>query len=322
MTVPVALLVGIGVGLALARIVVLVSRRSAPPPTAAAGDVSHGQVRARSDALDQGKPEASEGEDEQKQPEREIAAAWLLFLRREVANTVAALNNRLTVMKALAHHMEGEEGAVNSRDDLQKMLIELDRAAAATAALQKHVSSTAPAPLPPLTPDGTQARTSARAGAILIVESDDGVREVLGRLFLGLGHRVVPARDGVEGFDVLQSQRVDCVISATHLSRLSGMGFYNQVEQRLPFAARRFVFICGETQQPDVREFLEKTGCPVVPKPVDVGQLVEAVRGVIAKVVHDPANRRSGAPGSHTSREPSADLPSDVASSDPVGEPG
>jgi CheY-like chemotaxis protein len=313
MTVPVALLVGIGVGLVLARIIVLVSGR----PASRGGKDGH--AHAQSDLPEQAGTGLREGESEQKHPEREIAAAWLLFLRREVANTVAALNNRLTVMKALAHRMEGEAGGSDPRDDLQKMLVELDRAAAATAALQKHVSSTAPAPLPPLAPDGTQARMSARAGAILIVESDDGVREVLGRLFQGLGHHVVPARDGVEGFDVLQSQRVDCVISATHLSRLSGMGFYTQVEQRLPFAARRFVFICGETQQPDVREFLEQTGCPIVPKPVDVGQLIEAVNGVIAKVVHDPANRRSGAPDSH---DPSIEMPSDVAATDPVGEPG
>ena len=317
MTTPVALLVGIGVGLVVARIVVLASRRSTPPLASTSHDVNDDKTRRQSDSLERAGAEPQEEQDERKQPEREVAAAWLLFLRREVDNAVAALNNRLTVLKTLAHHMQSEGGAADSRESLQKMLVELDRAAAATAALHKHVSSAAPAPLPAIPSVGVQPQTSSRAGAILIVESDDGVREVLGRLFQGLGHRVVPARDGVEGFEILQSQRVDCVISATHLSRLSGMGFYNQVEQRLPFAARRFVFICGETQQTDVREFLEQTGCPMVPKPVDVGQLVEAVTNVIAKVVHDPANRRSGAPD-----EPAADMPSHVASSDRVGEPG
>jgi CheY-like chemotaxis protein len=315
-TTPVAFLVGIGVGLVVARIVVLASRRSTPQRASASHDVNDAKTR-QSDSLERAGSEAQEEQDERKQPEREVAAAWLLFLRREVDNAVAALNNRLTVLKTLAHHMQSEGGAADSRESLQKMLVELDRAVAATAALHKHVSSAAPAPLPAIPSVGVQPQTSSRAGAILIVESDDGVREVLGRLFQGLGHRVVPARDGVEGFEILQSQRVDCVISATHLSRLSGMGFYNQVEQRLPFAARRFVFICGETQQTDVREFLEQTGCPMVPKPVDVGQLVEAVNGVIAKVVHDPANRRSGAPD-----EPAADMPSDLATSDPVGELG
>ncbi len=277
MNLPVAFLVGFGAGLALASVGAFVARRRAArvPPDL---------------------PAVAEPREERNAPspsEREIAAAWLQFLRQEVADTVAGLNNRLTVIKTLAHTLLRGDAATNVQDGLQQVLVEVDRAAAATAALQLHVTSVASPPVAPTVREGQTGST--RAGAILIVESDDSVRDVLGQLFKSLGHRVVPAHDGVEGFEVLQSERVDCVIAATHLSRLSGVGFYTQVEQRLPFAARRFVFICGESQRPDIREFLEGTGCPIIPKPLNVALLVEAVQQVIATVEHDPANRRQRA---------------------------
>jgi CheY-like chemotaxis protein len=273
-TLPVALLVGLGAGLVLAWIDAFVARRRA--------------ARVRPDL-----PAAAARQEERRalqQSEREIAAAWLQFLRQEVADTVAGINNRLTVIRTLAHMMLRGDGSVKVKDGLEQVLLEVDRAAAATTALQHHVTSTASPPVLPTVPAGETR--SRRAGAILIVDSDDSVREVLGQLFQSLGHRVVPAQDGVEGFEVLQSERVDCVVTATHLSRLSGVGFYSQVEQRLPWACRRFVFICGESQRPEIREFLERTGCPVLPKPLNVPLLVEAVLRVIAKVEHDPANRR------------------------------
>jgi CheY-like chemotaxis protein len=280
MTLPVALLVGLGAGLVLAWIDAFVARRRA------------GRARSRLPAAAEEREQQEQQEDRHAPPqsEREVAAAWLQFLRQEVADTVAGINNRLTVIKTLAHTILRGDGSLKVQDGLEQMLVEVDRAAAATAALQQHVSSTASAPVIPAVADAP-ARPS-RPGAILIVDSDDGVREVLGQLFQSLGHRVVPAHDGVEGFEILQSERVDCVVTATHLSRLSGVGFYTQVEQRLPFASRRFVFICGESQRPDIREFLESTGCPIIPKPLNVAVLVEAVNQVIAKVEHDPANRR------------------------------
>jgi len=142
--------------------------------------------------------------------------------------------------------------------------------------------------------DGLLAAT-LMAGVILVVESDDTTREVIGEVFRCAGHRVLPARNGVEAFDVLQQEPVDCIVSETRVSRLSGEGLYTQVEQRLPHLARRFVFISGDTQEPEVRQFLERSGCLLIPKPFDVELLVEAVDEILEAVALGAQGREAGA---------------------------
>jgi CheY-like chemotaxis protein len=216
------------------------------------------------------------------QSEREVAAVWLQFLRKEVADTVGAVNTRLTAIRALLAGLGQGDLSAAQRGALERIGTELDRATAATADLHRQVSSSAPAPARPSVTTG-RPRT-VRPGVLLVVDSDDTIRDVLGQLFRAAGHRVIPARDGVEAFTILQQEPVDCVISETRVSRLSGEGLYAQVEQRLPHLARRFVFVSGSTQQADVREFLERSGRPVVPKPFDVELLVDAVNAVLEAV--------------------------------------
>jgi CheY-like chemotaxis protein len=216
------------------------------------------------------------------QSEREVAAVWLQFLRREVAQTVAAVNTRLTAIKALLAGLSRGDLTDVQRATLERIATELERVTSATADLHRHVSSSATAPA---RPSVTTVRPhDVRPGVLLVVDPDDSIRDVLGQLFQAAGHRVIPARDGVEAFAMLQREPVDCVISETRIARLSGEGLYAQVEQQLPHLARRFVFVSGDTQQPDVRAFLERAGRPVLPKPFDAELLVEAVNGVLESV--------------------------------------
>ena len=218
------------------------------------------------------------------QSEREVAAVWLQFLRKEVGETVGAVNTRLTAIKALLAALGQDDLSAAQRAALERIGTELDRATAATADLHRQVSSSASAPS---RPSVTAVRPhTVRPGVLLVVDSDDTIRDVLGQLFRAAGHRVIPARDGVEAFAILQQEPVDCVISETRVDRLSGEGLYAQVEQRLPHLTRRFVFVSGDTQRPEVRDFLERSGRPVLPKPFDVEMLAEAVNRVLESVQH------------------------------------
>jgi CheY-like chemotaxis protein len=228
------------------------------------------------------------------QSEREVAAVWLQFLRKEVAETVGAVNTRLTAVKALLGTVGQGDLSAPQLAALERIGTELDRATAATADLHRQVSSSAPTPARPSV--ATARPRAVRPGVLLVVESDDTVRDVLGQLFRAAGHRVIPARDGVEAFTILQQEPVDCVISETRVSRLSGEGLYTQVEQRLPHLARRFVFVSGDTQQADVRDFLERSGRPVIPKPFDIDVLVGAVNDVLAMVQSGARDSSAGSP--------------------------
>jgi CheY-like chemotaxis protein len=285
MTTPVALALGFLAGVAVALVLGWIGRRRPAPRQAA---VDPPRVRATPAAAT---PPPDAGEHHPS--EREVAAAWLTFLRREVSETVGALNSRLTVVKALLASLPRDELGLAQRELLDRVGHELDRAVGATAMLHGHVSSAAPKPA---RPSVTRVRPHVvRTGVILVVDSDDTTREVIGEVFRCAGHRVLPARNGVEAFEMLQREPVDCIISETRVSRLSGEGLYSQVEQRLPHLARRFVFIAGDTQAPEVRAFLERSGCLLIPKPFDVELLVEAVDEVLEAVAHGRQGREAGA---------------------------
>ena len=283
---PEALALGFGAGLALHLLLARFGRRKELPLRASAPRVRSPTPRPAAASTSAPPDTASVPRPSLAQSEREVAAVWLQFLRREVAETVGAINSRLTVAKTLLAGLAQGDLAAEQRDILERVQTELDRLAAATAELHGQVSSAAPAPA---RPSVTTARPHApRTGVLLVVESDDTTRDVLGRLLSSAGHHVIPARDGIEAFAVLQEEPVECVICETRVSRLSGEGLYTQVEQRLPHLARRFVFISGDTQQSDVRDFLERSGRPVIPKPFDVDALVEAVHEVLEVVQTGP----------------------------------
>jgi CheY-like chemotaxis protein len=112
---------------------------------------------------------------------------------------------------------------------------------------------------------------------ILVVENDEANRSVMVRLFQSLGHDVTAVTDGRDAFDVLERDPIDCVISDMRLPYVGGRTLFEQVEEKLPHIASRFVFVTGDYTRPESREFLERTGQPFVGKPYELNELLGAV---------------------------------------------
>jgi CheY-like chemotaxis protein len=211
----------------------------------------------------------------------ELESAWVQFLRDEVAEAANALNNRLAVITSLHQRFDASGLAPEQRRDLEQIGTELERAAGITATLVSRASSGAPGSIP----TGFVALSSRarRQGVILLVEDDDGNREAISRLLSVAGHRVIPARDGIEAFGALETATVDCVVSDVRMPALGGRGLYQQVEERMPEMARLFVFVTGDYARPETRDFLVETGCPVVTKPYQIETRLHAVAAVLER---------------------------------------
>jgi CheY-like chemotaxis protein len=214
-------------------------------------------------------------------PSKELVGAWVQFLRDEVADSANAINNRLAVLKTLHQRFETSTLTPLQRRDLEQMGTELERTAGITLKLLSHASTGSPDSIPPaFVALSTRAK---RQGVILVVEDDDGNREAITRLLSSAGHHVIPARDGLEAFPALEGGSVDCVVSDFQMPALGGRGLYEQVEERLPHMSRHFVFVTGDYTRPETRQFLEKTGCPVVAKPFQVETLLAAVASALER---------------------------------------
>ena len=204
--------------------------------------------------------------------------------RGQVADASNALNNRLAAVRSLVKQIDRSRMNRSQVSDLDQIDTEIQQANAIMAGLLHGVSGFAPDTVPPASDqlhDGTE-----RPADILVVEDDVSNREVITRLFQRLGHRVTPARDGIEAFEALDLTAFDCVICDVRMPGLGGRGLYRQAEERYPQLASRFVFVTGDYGRPDTYEFVASTGCLVVPKPYEIDELIGAVamtlqRGVL-----------------------------------------
>jgi CheY-like chemotaxis protein len=200
------------------------------------------------------------------------------FLRDHITQAVNQLNNRLNAIGGSAQGLSDADLDESQKEDLGRIAQEVRSATEVTGSLLNRVSSDAPEIAPPawnLLKEGP-----TRPGRILIVEDDDSNRAVMARLFRKLGHEVMTASNGYEAFDLIQREQLDCIISDLRMPTLGGKTLFEQVENKKPDMASRFIFVTGDYTRPESYDFLQKSGRPVVGKPYELEQLLSAVATV------------------------------------------
>jgi len=136
------------------------------------------------------------------------------------------------------------------------------------------------------------AESIRRTGAILVVEDDQEVRELLELLLTDDGHDVAVAPDGAAALKLVTHDglRPDLILSDYNLpGGLNGV----EVVTRLAAALRRHVpaiILTGDISTGTLRE-IALQNCTQLNKPVKVGELIEAVQRLL------PAGRPGPAPG-------------------------
>ncbi len=226
-------------------------------------------------------PAVEEPDGRHDEPAPELIEAWVQFLRDHVTRAVNGLNNRLSAIGGEARQAGGSNLTKEQQESLGKIEQEIRWATNITGSLLNRVTSDAPEIAPPAW--NLLSDAPKRQGSILIVEDDDSNRTVMTRLFRKLGHTVIPVTNGYEAYEALQQHKPDCIISDLRMPTLGGKTLYEQVENKLPSLASRFVFVTGDYTRPESYEFLLKAGRPVVGKPYELDQLLAAVATVLAQ---------------------------------------
>ena len=109
--------------------------------------------------------------------------------------------------------------------------------------------------------------------AILVVDDEAEVAEILADLLAAEGHRVTSAANGALALDALRRGMYDVILSDVRMPGLDGPGLYRELERQFPRLVRRFVFVTGDTLTPETREFLDRTGVPSLGKPFDADEI-------------------------------------------------
>jgi CheY-like chemotaxis protein len=151
-----------------------------------------------------------------------------------------------------------------------------------TGALVHRVSSKSPE-IPPPQWNILQDALGEPA-KVLIVEPDESNRSAIVNLLRGVGHEVTAVSNGHEAWDFLTRDQVDCVLSDVRMAAMAGRTLYEQVEEKMPHVARRFVFVTGDYARPESYQFLVESRQPVVGKPYEVETLIAAIATVLQQV--------------------------------------
>lgn len=217
----------------------------------------------------------------------EVLSAWVEFLRQEVAEAANGLNNRLQVIDALRRDLASQGSETPEvRQRLEQLGTELDRASGITRSLLRRVTAFAPDTLPAAVEEWQEHPVPP--GHILVIDDDAGNRAVMSRLFERFGHRVTAVSNGLEAYEIVRERdgAFDCIVCDVQMPALGGRSLFEQLEEEWPVLLRRFVFVTGDYTRPESRTFLDRTGQPVVGKPFELTELMNAVRVTLA---HSPS---------------------------------
>ena len=125
------------------------------------------------------------------------------------------------------------------------------------------------------------SRQSVSTGRILVVEDDQGARDLIVSSLRADGHDVDASGDGTEALRLMARHWYDLIVSDIKMPELDGPNLYSQVAQRWPSGSPHFLFVSrlGPTSEYD--GFLKVIKAPVLAQPLKAGQLRRAVRRML-----------------------------------------
>lgn len=117
---------------------------------------------------------------------------------------------------------------------------------------------------------------------VCVIEDDDAIREIVRDLLADEGYEVSEATNGLEGKQILEdSQERLIVVLDYRLPALNGCDLLEIVAQDDALRARHcFIMMSASPAKTveDCEESIDELNVPVLPKPFDIDELVEAVR--------------------------------------------
>jgi signal transduction histidine kinase len=126
-----------------------------------------------------------------------------------------------------------------------------------------------------------RAEPARRAARILLVEDEEDLRRVLGRVLARCGYTVVDAADAESALEIASRDPapIHLVVSDVVMPRMSGLELFERLAALRPDA--RVLLISGHLDHPSLRAREIPAHIPLLHKPFDADALIESVRKVL-----------------------------------------
>ncbi len=138
-------------------------------------------------------------------------------------------------------------------------------------------SPVTPAPSFATVPAAEAAVAATRQRKALVVDDEESNAALVRRVLASAGYDVESTTLSRRALVMIERTAYDAVICDVKMPELSGQELYGRVCQIRPEMARRFIFITGDIDGQDTREFLDETRCSYFMKPFNLERLLGAV---------------------------------------------
>lgn len=151
--------------------------------------------------------------------------------------------------------------------------------AAVTAAASARATTPAPAPVPAYAMADPEPELDSlpRKRRALVVDDEESNAALVRRVLASAGYEVESTTLSRRALVMIERTPYDAVIADVKMPELSGQELYGRVCQIRPEMARRFIFITGDIDGEDTRDFLDQSRCSYFMKPFNLERLTAAV---------------------------------------------
>lgn len=108
---------------------------------------------------------------------------------------------------------------------------------------------------------------------VLVVDDEEPVGELLGRMLRTLGHRPTVVCSGEAALEIVEREAFDVVLCDVKMPGLNGFDLLGAIRAQNPDLAERLIFISGDTLSPSTRTTLEQSGNLFLAKPFSLEQV-------------------------------------------------
>lgn len=118
---------------------------------------------------------------------------------------------------------------------------------------------------------------------ILIIEDEDAIRRVLTKIILNEDGTMVvdEAKDGAEGFEMIQKAEYDLVLCDIKMPKMDGVEVLQKVQETKPETP--FIMISGHGELETAVETMRLGAYDYISKPPDLNRLLNAIRNALDK---------------------------------------
>ncbi|MGF1714058.1 response regulator [Photobacterium chitinilyticum] len=119
------------------------------------------------------------------------------------------------------------------------------------------------------------------AKTILILDDSAPIRQVVGIALRGAGYEVIEAKDGIDGIDKLDGQKLNLIITDINMPRMDGITFVKEVKKMPRYKFTPIIILTTESQDNKKQEGRAAGAKAWVVKPFQPSQLLDAVAKLI-----------------------------------------